>query len=126
MANEGLEDFNTALETYQKASDYMQASQPQMSYYSVQLWVHKIVYRLCMLSLRLQGASESLFHFRRYKGMVDANLKVDFGFRERLGVYYWYWVTLTDVVRKRLEANDNGKTPADDEDRYFNSPRSCL
>jgi hypothetical protein len=95
----------------------MQASQPPMSHYSIQLWVHKIVYRLCMLSLRLQDPSESLFHFRRYKSIVDANLKIDFGFRERLGVYYWYWTTLTEVARKKLNAEDSGKIPADTEDR---------
>jgi hypothetical protein len=121
MGNEGLEDFNAALEAYQKAADYMQASQPSISYYSVQLWVHKIVYRLCMLSLRLQEPSESLFHFRRYKSMVDANLKVDFGFQERLGVYYWYWLTLSEVVRKRLYATQNGKVASDGADRQIGS-----
>ena len=103
MGYEGLDKFDTALETYLRASDYIHTSQPQTSYYSVQLWISKLMYRLCMLSLRIQETDKTLLHFRRYKYFVDANFKTNFGFRERLAVYYWYWRTLSEIVSSRIE-----------------------
>ena len=100
---EGLEKFDMALETYLRASDYIHTSQPPTSYYSVQLWISKIMYRLCMLSLRLQESEEALLHFRRYKYFVDTNFKINFGFSERLALYYWYWRTLSETVGRKIE-----------------------
>ena len=100
---EGLDKFDTALDRYLRASDYIHTTQPPVSYYSVQLWISKIMYRLCMLSLRLQETEETLIHFRRYKYFVDTNFKINFGYRERLAVYYWYWRSLSEIVRRRIE-----------------------
>jgi len=103
MGYEGLDKFDAALQTYLRASDYIHTSRPPTSYYSVQLWISKIMYRLCMLSLRLQESEEALLHFRRYKYFVDTNFKINFGSRERLAVYYWYWRTLSEIVKRRIE-----------------------
>jgi hypothetical protein len=103
MAYEGLENFDSALETYLRASEFIHASQPVVSFYAVQFWISKVMYRLCMLSLRLQELSEAIIHFRQYKRFVDANPKANFGFRERLVVYYWYWRSLSEIVRRRIE-----------------------
>jgi hypothetical protein len=116
---EGLEKFDAALETYLRASDYIHSSQPPTSYYSVQQWISKIMYRLCMLSLRIHQSHESLLHFRRYKQLVDTNFKINFGSRERLAVYYWYWRSLSDIVKQRieqgaLEGNEKPSSPNGD------------
>ena len=101
LAYEGLEKFNAALETYLRASNFIHTSHSPTSYYSVQHWIGKIMYRLCMLSLRLQETSESLQHFRRYKLLVDTNFRVSF--RERLAVYYWYWRSLSETLKRTIE-----------------------
>jgi hypothetical protein len=122
MGYEGLGKFDAALETYVRASDYIHASQPSTSYYSVQQWTSKIMYRLTMLSLRLQDIHETLVHFRRYKNFVDVNLKMNFGFSERLAVYYWYWRSLSETVKKRIEQEQgelNEKSPANGNATYI-------
>lgn len=106
MAYEGLEKSNAALETYLNASDFIHTSQSPRSYYSVQHWTGKIMYRLCMLSLRLQETSEALQHFRRYKLLVDTNSRICF--RERLAVYYWYWRSLSETLKRKIEQRETG------------------
>ena len=101
IAYEGLEKFSAALETYLRASDFIHTSHTPTSYYSVQHWISKIMYRLCMLSLRLQETSEAIQHFRRYKLLVDTNFRISF--RERLAVYYWYWRSLSKTLRGTIE-----------------------
>jgi len=103
IAWEGLDKIDIALETYAKASDYIHTSQPPTHYYSVQYWISKVMYRLCMLSLRLEDPANSLPHFRRYKFFVDTAFKESMGVRERLAVYYWYWRTLSDMVKERID-----------------------
>lgn len=103
MAWEGQEKFDTALETYGKASDYIHAAQPPTNYYAVQYWISKVMYRLCMLSLRLEDPMASLAHFQRYKVLVDTTFKGNMGARERVAIYYWYWRTLSDIVKVRVE-----------------------
>jgi hypothetical protein len=103
MAWEGVDEVDTALATYVKASDYIHASQPPTDYYSVQIWISKIMYRLCMLSLRLEDRVASLAHFRRYKHFVDSAFKANMGARERLAIYYWYWRSLSDIIKERHE-----------------------
>ena len=103
MAWEGQEKFDTALETYAKASDYIHAAQPPSNYYAVQHWISKIMYRLCLLSLRLEEPLAALTHFRQYKMLVDTTFKENMGARERVAIYYWYWRTLSDIVRERME-----------------------
>ena len=99
MANEGLGNFDTALGTYLQASDYIYASKPSAIHFSVQKWIGKILYRVCMLSLRLRDPIEAIDHFRRYKN----NFRTNFSIHERLIVYYWYWRTLADMVQKRIQ-----------------------
>lgn len=126
IGHEGLGKFDAALETYLRASDYIHASQPSASYYSVQHWINKIMYRLCILSLRLQKSNEFLLHFRRYKQLVDTNFKINFGSRERLAVYYWYWRSLSDIVKQKIEQGAlemNEKSSANGDARYFCSSR---
>ena len=103
IAHEGFGQFDRALKTYLRALDYIHASEPPTSYYSVQLWINKVMYRLCMLSLRLQDPPKALIHFRQYKHFVDKDFKINFGSCERLVLYYWYWRTLSDVLRQRIE-----------------------
>lgn len=105
MAYEGLEKFNAALETYILASDYIHGSQFTSTYYSVQYWITRILYRLCLLSLRLQDPLASLDHFRRYKRLMDTNFRANVNNHERLTLYYWYWRTLSDIVRRQVEEN---------------------
>jgi hypothetical protein len=113
MAKEALERHDEALHVYTLASDYIQSSQPIMSYYAIQKWVTKIIYRLCILCLRFQGRREALAHFRRYKNLVETNFKLDFGFDERLRLYYWYWRTLSDLLKKSLKGKGaaNARSP---------------
>lgn len=103
MAHEGLENFDAALETYLQASEFIHASQPAISFYAVQFWISKIMYRLCLLSLRLQQSNEAIIHFRHYRQFVDPNFNANFGFREQLVLYYWYWRTLSEIVRRRIQ-----------------------
>jgi hypothetical protein len=103
MANEGLGNFEAALETYLRGSDYIHASQPATSYFSVNYWIGKILYRGCMLSLRLQEPIEAIENFRRYKRYVDTSFRTNFGVSERLAVYYWYWRTLSEIVRRQIQ-----------------------
>jgi hypothetical protein len=105
MAYEGLEKFNSALETYILASDYIHGSQPTILFYSIQYWVSRILYRLCLLSLRLQDPIASLDHFRRYKLLMSTTFKINMNTHERLILYYWYWRTLSDIIRKQVEGN---------------------
>jgi hypothetical protein len=71
-----------------------------------------------MLALRLQEPLEALDHFRGYRHFVDTNFKVNFGIRERVCVYYWYWRTLSQVLRQHIDqervqgerADTNGDT----------------
>jgi hypothetical protein len=107
MALEGQEKFEAALETHAKASDYIHAAQPPTSYYAVQHWISKIMYRLCMLSLRLEEPVASLAHFRRYKMLVDTTFKGNMGARERVAIYYWYWRTLSDIIKVQVEKEKN-------------------
>ena len=107
IAYEGLEQFNAALEHYLHASDFIQATQPQILHYSVQYWISKILYRLCMLSLRLQDPTGSLKHFLRTKLSTH----------ERLMVCYWYWRTLSGIVRKRVEQDTANHTTSNGDKR---------
>jgi hypothetical protein len=109
MAYEGLEKFNAALETYILASNYIHGSQPTISYYSIQYWISRILYRLCLLSLRLQDLTASLDHFRRYKQLMDTKFRINMNMHERLTLYYWYWRTLSDIIRKQAEGNKDLK-----------------
>jgi len=120
IAWEGLEKFDMALETYAKASDYIRTSQPPTHYYSVQYWTSKVMYRLCMLSLRLEAPAYTLAHFRRYKLLVDTAFKGNMGVRERLAIYYWYWRTLSDIVKERIDMEKKEAT------EYFPFPVSSL
>ena len=101
IAYEGLEKFSAALETYLRASDFIHTSYSPTSHYSVQHWISKIMYRLCMLSLRLQETSEAIQHFRRYKLLVDTNFRISF--QERLTVYYWHWRSLSETLKGTIE-----------------------
>lgn len=102
MAHEGLDNFHIALDNYLRAHDYIQRYTPTTKYYSIQHWISVILYRLCMLSLRLHDPLQAIQNFRRYKRFADNNFGNQFGFRERLTVYYWYWRTLSDVIRDKL------------------------
>ena len=117
MAYEGLKEFDSVLEIYMRASDYIHETQPAASYYSVQLWISKIMYRLCMLSLRLRSPEDGLIHFRRYKRLVETQFKVTYGLRERLAVYYWYWRILSELVKQKIQkpAPENEKASTDGE-----------
>lgn len=121
IAYEGLKNFNSALHTYMRASEYISNSKPGTSYFSVQEWINKIMFRLCMLSLRLQSHAEAIGHFRRYKHLVDTQFKVKYGFRERLAAYYWYWRSLSELFKRRIEdvASENEKTSIDGEATYM-------
>jgi hypothetical protein len=110
MAWEGQEKFDTALETYAKASDYIHAAQPPTNYYAVRHWISKAMYRLCMLSLRLEDPMTSLVYFRRYKMLVDTTFKGNMGARERVAIYYWYWRTLSDIVKVHVEGGKDVAT----------------
>jgi hypothetical protein len=123
IAYEGLKDFDKALETYLRASDFIEASQFSMYYYSVQQWITKIMYRLCMLSLRLQEHTETLHHFRRYKHFVDTSFTNNFTFHEKVPLYYWYWRTLSDILKGRIEGAPKveEKAPANGDALYNNS-----
>jgi hypothetical protein len=124
MAYEGLGDFNAAIETYSRASEYIDSSHFSMSFYSVQHWISKIMYRLCMLSLRLHEVMETLIHFRRYKHIVEAHFKLDYRFRETLAVHYWYWKTLSEVVKRKLELKTskvNEETSSSEDTGYSRS-----
>jgi hypothetical protein len=112
MAHEGLGDFDSALETYLRGSDYIHASHPSTSYFSVQQWIGKILYRGCLLSLRLQDQIEAIEHLRRYRRYVDNNFKRDFAIRERLVVYYWYWRTLSELVRRQIQLRAGEDDPS--------------
>jgi hypothetical protein len=103
MALEGQEKFESAFETYAKASDYIHTAQLPTKYYVVQYWISKITYRLSILSLRVEEPMASLAHFRRYKMLVDTTFKGNMGARERVPIYYWYWRTLGDIVKARIE-----------------------
>jgi hypothetical protein len=35
--------------------------------------------------------------------LVDTTFKGNMGARERVAIYYWYWRTLSDIVRVRVE-----------------------
>jgi len=98
MAFEGMEQYQAALHTYTSASNYINAAKISRSYYSVQFWTSKILYRLCLLSLRLQNSYETLEHFRRYRRAVDQNVST----RERLIIFYWYWRTLSEVLQQKV------------------------
>jgi hypothetical protein len=117
MAYEGLEELNLALEDYLHASDFIQATQPQILHYSVQYWISKILSRLCILSLRLQDPTRSLKHFRVYKCFMDANRRTNLSTHEQLMVYHWYWRTLSGIVRKRVEQNMADHTTPNDDNR---------
>lgn len=54
-----------------------------------------------MLSLRFQETAEALQHFRRYKLLVGTNTRISF--RERLAVYYWYWRSLSEALKRKIE-----------------------
>ena len=113
MAFEGMEQFQAALHTYISAWNYINATKTSRSYYSVQFWTEKILYRLCLLSLRLRNSYETLEHFRRYRRTVDQNVST----RERLTVYYWYWRTLSEILRQKIEQGAL-TTIADEESKY--------
>ena len=114
MAFEGMEQFQAALHTYISAAAYINTSKVSSNYYSVQFWIAKILYRLCLLSLRLRNSYETLEHFRRYRRTVDQNVSS----RERLTVYYWYWRTLSEVLRQGLEQGAFA-TGSDEEQKSF-------
>src|SRR5579859_1446628 len=114
MAFEGMEQFQAALHTYISAAAYFNTSKISPNYYSVQFWISKILYRLCLLSLRFRDSYETLEHFRRYRRTVDPNISS----RERLIVYYWYWRTLSEVLRRGLEQGAF-TTGSDEEKKYF-------
>ena len=103
MAHEGLGDFHMALENYHHAHSYIQRNSPTSKYHSVQYWISVILYRLCLLSLRLQNPLQAIENFRRYKRYADTSFGTQFGFHERLTVYYWYWRTLSDIIRSKVE-----------------------
>ena len=105
MAHEGLENFQGALDNYIRASEYIHRYTPPTKYYSIQHWISIILYRLCMLSLRLDDPVRAIDNFRRYKRFTENNFGNQFGFRERLTVYYWYWRTLSDLIKSRIQSN---------------------
>ena len=57
------------------------------------------MYRLCMLALGHKEPTESIGYFRQFRQLVDINAKVDFSFRERLDMYYWYWRLLSRLAK---------------------------
>jgi len=101
-----LEDVNSALEKYINAFDFIQHSHPENPYYSVQYWINKIMYRLCMLALGHKEPNESIKYFRQFRQLVDINAKIDFSFRERLDIYYWYWRLLSRLVKEQGDEKD--------------------
>jgi len=103
MAHEGLDNFHIALDNYQRAHDYIQRFTPASKYHAIQHWIGVILYRMCMLSLRLQDPLEALENFRRYKRFADNNFGNHFGMRERLTIYYWYWRTLSNIIRSKVQ-----------------------
>jgi hypothetical protein len=70
-----------------------------------------------MLSLRLQDPTGSLKHFRLYKRFMDTNLRTKLSTHERLIVYYWYWRTLSGIVRKRVEQDTANHTTSNGDKR---------
>jgi hypothetical protein len=103
MAHEGLDNYHIALDTYQRAHDYLRRFTPSSKYHTIQQWIGTILYRMCMLSLRLHHPLESLENFRWYKHFAENNLGNQFAVRERQTVYYWYWRTLSDIMRDKVE-----------------------
>jgi hypothetical protein len=52
-----------------------------------------------MLALGHKEPTDSIKYFRQFRQLVDLNAKVEFSFRERLDMYYWYWQLLSRLVK---------------------------
>lgn len=64
------------------------------------------MYGLCMLALGHKEPNESIKYFRQFRQLVDINAKIDFSFRERLDIYYWYWRLLSRLVKEQGDEKD--------------------
>ena|ERR1700721_1784816 len=106
MAHEGMENFQGALDNYTRAADYIHRFTPSTKYYSIQRWVSIILYRLSMLSLRFHQPEQAIENFRRYKRFTENNFGNQFGFKDRLTIYYWYWRTLSDFMKSQIQPSE--------------------
>ena len=99
IAHEGYKEFDSALEVYLRAVDFLDCQEIPISYPSVQQWINKIAFRLCMLSLRLQEPLLTLSHFRRYRQLVTTRFKPALPTSERVAICRLYWKTLSNYIK---------------------------